>query len=116
MQDMFRRTFGGLDRAYYLRQLFFGCLVSVPTFYMASMGQGQKAWAVMAYAIVCTLLYPYSRFVYEGVVHFIIGNNVFWGHAITALMLKGWAMMMCWIFAPITAPIGLFYLYWRNAH
>lgn len=35
-----------------------------------------------------TLLYPYARFVYENVVDFITGNNVFFVNAVLMMSIK----------------------------
>lgn len=63
---------------------------------------------------VFTLLYPYSRFVYESVVGFILGNNVVFGNAILFFVVKGVTMLICWMGALFIAPIGLIWLYLRN--
>ncbi|WP_338107341.1 hypothetical protein [Pseudomonas psychrophila] len=66
-------------------------------------------------SIVCTVLYPYSRFVYESVVGYIMGDNVFFVNAILMLMVKVFTMAMCWSLAIFVAPVGLAHLYWRNS-
>ncbi|WP_256857306.1 hypothetical protein [Xanthomonas axonopodis] len=60
---------------------------------------------------VNTLLYPYSRFVYESIVGYIMGGNVFFVNAILMLFVKLMTMAICWSFAIFIAPIGLLYLY-----
>ena len=63
-----------------------------------------------------TLLYPYSRFVYESVVGFIMGNNVYWVNAIFMLFVKLVTMSVCWSAAIFIAPIGLAYLYFHHSN
>ena len=76
-----KKTFGGLSASYYLRHLFFGAIFTtlyVILFY--SMGDKR----VLTYIVLAgnTFLYPYSRFVYESIVGFIFGKNVFFVNAI----------------------------------
>lgn len=61
-----------------------------------------------------TLLYPYSRFVYEGIIGFIMGNNRFFGNALIVLITKFITMALCYSFAIIIAPFGLGYLYYHH--
>lgn len=63
---------------------------------------------------VNTLLYPYSRFVYESIVDFILGRNVFFVNATMMLIVKWMTMTFCWGFAIFVAPIGLAYLYFAR--
>ena len=64
---------------------------------------------------VSTFLYPYSRFVYESVVGFLMGENVFYFNAFVMLFAKLFTMLMCWSFAIVVAPIGLAYLYFHHS-
>jgi hypothetical protein len=65
--------------------------------------------------IINTLLYPYSRFVYEGVIGFIMGENVFFVNAFLVLLTKAITMILCWGFAISIAPVGLAYLYFHHS-
>lgn len=117
MQSFLLKTFGGLTPSYYIRQLIFGSLFAILILSVAANSQtglmGKPGLIVMA--IVCTLLYPYSRFVYESVVGYVMGENVFFVNAVLMLMVKGFTMAMCWSFAIFIAPVGLVYLYWHNS-
>lgn len=62
-----------------------------------------------------TLLYPYSRFVYEGVMGFILGENVFLVDGLLMLATKVATMLFCWAAAVLVAPIGLAYLYYHHS-
>lgn len=113
MHPVIAKTFGGLSTAYYLRQLFFGLLF--PLLFIALCNAGSRPLAVplSAYVLLAvnTLLYPYSRFVYESVVSFIMGDNVFFVSAFSLLIVKFMTMAICWVAAIFIAPIGLLYLY-----
>lgn len=108
-----KKTFGGLSASYYLRHLFFGAIFTtlyVILFY--SMGDKR----VLTYIVLVgnTFLYPYSRFVYESIVGFIFGKNVFFVNVIFLLVAKFMTMLICWSFAVFIAPVGILYLYFYH--
>ncbi|ABE53889.1 conserved hypothetical protein [Shewanella denitrificans OS217] len=78
-------------------------------------GEGPIQYGFIGLLIANTLLYPYSRFVYENVVGFILGRQVFFVNAIFMLVVKLFTMALCWCLAIFIAPIGLLYLYFRNS-
>ncbi|MBO7476179.1 MAG: hypothetical protein J6T36_04535 [Campylobacter sp.] len=63
---------------------------------------------------ISALLYPYARFVYESIVNFIMGDNVFFINAFILLAWKFMVMMMLFLFAIFIAPIGLLYLWYYH--
>lgn len=73
------------------------------------------AIGMVLFTIVSTILYPYSRFVYESIVGFVMGDNVFYVNAIFMFVTKILTMAMCWVFAIVIAPIGLAYLYYHHS-
>jgi len=118
MNDILRKTLGGLTREYYFRQFFFGLIISVAFFYMRTQGDFSKLEIRdMFLIIVNTFLYPYSRFIYESIIDFFIGNNAFWTSGIILYLLIWFKIMMmfiCWGAAILIAPVGLLYLYYVN--
>lgn len=70
---------------------------------------------VVLVTAINTLLYPYARFVYESVVGFIMGGNVFFVNAFFMLFVKLMTMALCWAGAIFIAPIGLAYLYYHHS-
>lgn len=119
MHSVFVKTFGGLSSQYYLRQLFFGLLFGVSSFYLFlhNTPPGPLADLVFVGGIVIlnTLLYPYSRFVYEGIVRFIMGDSIFVVNAILMVLTKLIMMGICWAGALIIAPFGLAYLFFYHS-
>lgn len=117
MHSFFLKTFGGLTASYYVRQFVFGSLFAILILLVGANSptglMGKPGLVVMS--VICTLLYPYSRFVYESVVGYVMGNNVFFVNAVLMLMVKSFTMIMCWSFAVFIAPVGLAYLYWHNS-
>jgi hypothetical protein len=114
MQSFFAKTFGGLSKSYYLRHFFFGVLVAASLIAVV-VNSPKSNPSFIIFALINTFLYPYSRFVYESVVNFVMGNNVFYGSAIPMLLVKCSTILMCWFFAVFVAPVGLLYLFWRNS-
>tara|TARA_R110000822_G_scaffold123106_5_gene257497 strand:- start:12063 stop:12419 length:357 start_codon:yes stop_codon:yes gene_type:complete len=115
MQEIIKKTFGGLSAKYYIRQLFFGGLFSALIIYVMAQGDEPIQLSLIALLAINTLLYPYSRFVYESVVGFIMGNNVLFINIILMLFVKIFTMTLCWSFAIFIAPIGLAYLYYQHS-
>jgi hypothetical protein len=114
MHPVLTRTFGGLTPSYYFRHLFFGAILFVIYFALITHAANLDIGRLVTSVVVCgisTLLYPYSRFVYESVAGFIMGNNVFFVNAFLLLAVKLLTMLLCWGCAIFIAPIGLAYLY-----
>jgi len=119
MKNFLNKTLGGLTKQYYFRQLFFGVLVLIVFVYMDTQGDFSKLEIKnIVFFIINTLLYPYSRYVYDSIFHFIIGDNVFWtsGYLLYfTFVLKLIMMMICWLAAIFIAPVGLLFLYFMNS-
>lgn len=115
MKEIFFKTFGGLSLKYYVRHFIFGLFISTLLYYaLSSTSQGLKVFDYFMIA-TSTILYPYSRFVYESLVGYIMGENVFFVNAIMLLVVKLVTMIVCWSFALFIAPIGLAYLYYHHS-
>ena len=115
MQNFFRKTFGGLSPQYYFRQLFFGALFPVLIVWISLEGGKPVEIPKIAIMVICTLLYPYSRLVYERIFAFIVGDNVFFGGALFMFAMKALTMMLCWGLAIFIAPVGMAYLYHHHS-
>ena len=122
MHSILKKTFGGLSKEYYFRQLFFGALISIAYGLLVyNLSQGHKSgssWLLpflFVWFTLSALLYPYSRFVYESIVDFVIGGNWFLLPAVLMLFVKLLTMLICWGGAIFIAPIGLLYLYFYHS-
>jgi len=115
MHPVIQKTLGGLSPQYYFRHFFFGLAMAAFVFFMSTRGGQSMPAGVLLFTVVSTFLYPYSRFVYESIVDFIMGENVFFVNAIFMLISKLVTMAMCWAFALFVAPIGLAYLYYHHS-
>lgn len=115
MHPVIAKTFGGLSAAYYFRQFIFGLLFPVFIYMVTSAEKHALPLPMLLMFVANTLLYPYSRFVYESVMNFIIGQNIFFVNAILMLGFKVMTMAICWVFAIFIAPLGLGYLYFYHS-
>lgn len=114
MKDFFKQTFGGLSTAYLVRQFFFGVLIFAFHLFILTQGESGHKVSSIIFFTINTLLYPYSRFVYERVIGFVMGENIFFVNALLMLITKIITMIMCWILATLIAPIGLLYIYFYH--
>lgn len=115
MHPVIQKTLGGLSMQYYFRQFFFGLAIAAFIFFMSTQGGRSMSAGMLFFTVVSTLLYPYSRFVYESVIGFVMGENVFFVNAIFMLFTKFITMAICWVFAIFVAPIGFAYLYYHHS-
>lgn len=114
MKKVLQKTLGGLNGGYYFRHFIFGLIFGALMCYMATQGE-QIIYGMIFFAVINTLLYPYSRFIYESIVGYIMGDNVFFVNAMFLLISKFITMLMCWAFAIFVAPLGMLYLYYYHS-
>ncbi|MCW9710931.1 hypothetical protein L5B71_08785 [Avibacterium sp. 21-586] len=113
------KTFGGLNKAYYFRHFFFGLILFMlfeAIIFNAGKGAIDSRFISMTIMnCVSLFLYPYSRFVYESVVGYILGGNEFFVNAMLLFGTKIITMSLCFLFSWAIAPIGLTYLYFYHS-
>jgi hypothetical protein len=115
MHPVIAKTFGGLSPQYHFRHFVFGLIFPVFIYFMASRGTHPIQLNMILFMVVNTVLYPYSRFVYESIANFVLGQNVFFVNALFMLFVKLITMLLCWVCAIFVAPIGLGYLYYHHS-
>ncbi|MBK9393302.1 MAG: hypothetical protein IPN40_05185 [Uliginosibacterium sp.] len=115
MHPVIAKTFGGLSTQYYLRQFVFGLLIPAMLYFLFSQAKQPIQISLVIVAVINSLLYPYSRFVYESVIGFLMGDNVFIVNAVFMLFVKAMTIAICWSAAIFIAPIGLAYLYFHHS-
>lgn len=122
---IFRKTFGGITSQYYLRHFAFGLAFLLFILYVVFIYEPTNPETIRQVAfheqigkvimvVVCTVLYPYARFVWESVAGPIMGNNVFILPLPFMMLLKVMGMTICWAGAIFIAPIGLAWLYYHH--
>ncbi|NQY22864.1 MAG: hypothetical protein HRT41_02440 [Campylobacteraceae bacterium] len=115
MQDILSKTFGGLSKRYYFRQLFFSLVLFSLVIYLSFNGNKTLDFYTIIFFVVNAILYPYSRFVYESIIEFILGDNIFFVNVIFGSIVKLLTMSICWFFGIAIAPLGLVYLYFYHS-
>ncbi|MFT2112461.1 hypothetical protein [Marinomonas sp. 2405UD68-3] len=115
MNPIIQKTLGGLSKEYYVRQFLFGLIFPAILYFISSQGtaDGMPASLILL-CIVNAFLYPYSRFVYESVVGYILGDTVLFGSIFVVAITKYITMSICWAAAIFIAPVGLVYLYFYH--
>lgn len=114
MSNFIQKTFGGLSTTYYIRQFLFGLIFAAFICYTMFMANQEIKLLPLLFVAINQLLYPYSRFVYEAIVEYIMGNNVIFANPILFFSIKLMTMALCWACAIFIAPIGLIYLYFYH--
>ncbi len=116
------KTLGGLSKQYYIRQFLFGCIFAAILIFPAISSYSSSPDAstlqmltTILMAVFLTLLYPYSRFVYESIVNYIVGENAFFVNAIMMILVKIITMAVCWSLSIFIAPVGMLYLYFYHS-
>lgn len=115
MHPVIAKTLGGLSLNYYLRQFVFGLIFPALFLLMQSQTIQPTSIGMIVFLLISSLLYPYSRFVYESIIGYIMGQNVFFINAIVMLFTKLITMLLCWACAIFIAPVGLMYLYFYHS-
>ena len=124
MNPIIRKTFGGLTLAYYIRQFLFSLIFTIPMIWMfVWIAQGRPEGAedgpmlviLILFCVLNSFLYPYSRFVYESIVAYVIGDNVFFLPLAVIVPVKIVMMSICYSFAVFIAPFGLVFLYFFHS-
>lgn len=116
MHPVIAKTLGGLSAPYYFRHFVFGLIFPIGIFLITNNDAVHSIPAEnYLFFAVSTLLYPYSRYVYEGVMNFIMGNNAFFVSAFLMLIAKAMTMLLCWVMAIFIAPVGLAYLFYYHS-
>lgn len=88
MKRFLSKTFGGLETSYYLRHLFFGLAMTILFSWGMFVSDNPAKWTNISAFVAFGVLYPYSRFVYESVLGFVFGENVFFVNAFLLLITK----------------------------
>ena len=104
-----------LSKEYYIRNFLFGLIFTIPSLILVSkMPNTIRMVEAISFITLGTLLYPYSRFVYESVIKYVVGENFWAFNGIVFITAKSISMLLCWIWAIFIAPIGIGYLVFKN--
>ncbi|HHF2906887.1 TPA: hypothetical protein ACPJZ5_004752 [Vibrio diabolicus] len=115
MKKAILNAFSGLDKSYLTKQYIIGILVCVVyVFIVRKYGQGLGLYTLLSFAIN-TLLYPYSRYLFESLIKFLFGNTRFDKSSGVLMVLKLLSVVFCWSTALFIAPFGLLYIHFRGS-
>lgn len=126
-QQIVAFAFKGLQPSYYWRHFVLGSIVPIIIvglnayvgFTNPEISTGTAIIGILSYiagALFLLILYPFSRFAYESIVDFIMGNNVIISNGLLFLTYKyiSYAILLCFSF--VIAPIGMIILFFYNKH
>lgn len=110
-QQIVAFAFKGLKPSYYWRHFVLGAIVPVIIiglqiyvgFSNPEISTGTAVIGILSYiagALFLLILYPFSRFAYESIVEFVMGNNVIISNALLFLTYKyiSYAILLCFSF------------------
>ncbi len=117
MKQAILSAFRGLDKSYLVKQYTTGILVCVIyALIVRKYGQGLGLYTLLAFSIN-TLLYPYSRYLFESLVRFVFGHTRFDTGSGILIALKLLSIVFCWSSALFIAPFGLCLVFvWSFVH
>jgi len=109
-----RRIFGSVDRAYLIRAYIIS--FAIFAFYAAIFSRGThtiypSAWAFL---IVNTILFPFSKLVWDEIMSLLLGRNMFILPAIFLMFAKLIINVALWAGAIFVAPLGILWLWYRT--
>jgi hypothetical protein len=113
MNPIISKTLGGLSNEYYFRNFLLGLIIPIVFYFVLPISFKNDIGPII-FAVISSLLYPYSRFVYEKIMGFILGENTYFVNGILMLITKFITMYFCWAFAILVAPLGMLYLYFYH--
>jgi len=115
MNPFIKKTFGGLTLQYYIRNFLFGLIPpAIIVFTLTSGETNELKNSIIPLFVINTVLYPYSRFVYESIINFILGDTFFISNVLVLALTKIMTITLCWSAAIFIAPVGLVYLYFYH--
>ncbi len=112
--QILRRIFGSVDRAYLIRAYIIS--FAIFAFYAAIFSRGTQpmqpsAWVFL---IVNTILFPFSKLVWDEAMSLLLGRNMFILPAIFLMLAKVIINVALWAGAILIAPIGILWLWYRT--
>ena len=108
--DRLKNMFQSLNRDWLIRHYLFG-FAFYAFFVFTSVSQVGRFDAKLLILLPCALLYPFAMFVYESLVNFIVGDNVFFISGLLMLAWKVFRFVIIWVLAVPIGLIGFIYLY-----
>ena len=113
--SIFSRIFGTVDRTYLIRAYCIGIAFFALMMFFATRGTWHTSnYSGVAIYAVSTLLFPFSKLVWDTLFGAALGNNLIIMNALVLFLIKFFINGMLWGFAILIAPLGIGYLLYRS--
>lgn len=109
-----RRIFGSVDRAYLTRAYIIGIAIFALYAFGLSRGAQPAPLAIWLVLAVDTLLFPFSKLVWDEVMALLLGRNMFILPAMFLMLAKLVINVALWAGAIFVAPLGILWLWYRS--
>jgi hypothetical protein len=113
---MLARVFGSVRKEYLLRAYviglaFYGLFIFMD--YQAGWPEG-FFWKRAFPGLICAVLFPFSKLVYDELKRFVLGDNIFLFNALIMIIAKFFINLLLFMCAWFIAPVGVAYLWMRS--
>lgn len=111
---MLRRILSGVERSYLIRSWIIGICFLALMLFAASQGKNAIPITAIFYFIVSTILFPFSKLVWDELKLLMMGNNIIFMNILILYPLKLFINALLWGFAPFVAILGIGYIWFRT--
>ena len=111
---MLSRIMNGVERSYIIRAWIIGAVFLAIMLFFAFNSKNGFPYGFIIYSIVCTVLFPFSKLVWDELKNLIMGNNVVFMNALFLFLMKYFINAFLWALAPFIAIIGIGYIWFRT--
>ena len=115
MKQAILNAFAGLDKQYLFKQYVISVVVCITYGVIVSKyGQGVGFYTLLSFS-VNTVLYPYSRYLFDSLIDIIFGKTRFDKSSGVLMAIKILSIFLCWSAALFIAPLGLLFIHFRGS-
>ncbi len=111
---MLRRVLSGVERSYLIRSWIIGICFLALMIFASTQGKNSFPIPAILYFIVCTILFPFSKLVWDELKALMMGNNIIFMNILILYPLKLFINALLWSFAPFIAVLGIGYIWFRT--
>lgn len=112
--EFVRRIFGSVDRTYLVRAYVIGGAIFALHAAFLSNNSNGMAPGMWVYMALSTLLFPFSKLVWDELKTLLMGQNMVFMNALLLFFFKLIINVVLWAAAIIIAPLGILYLWART--
>lgn len=111
---MLGRILNGVERTYLIRAWLIAACFFALMAVVAFQNKNGVQVAPLIYFAICTLLFPFSKLVWDEIKALVMGQNIIFMNALILMLLKVFINALLWSFAPFIAVIGIGYIWYRT--